>query len=546
MQPRALGVIRQSKRKEQSTSPARQRAAIEAKAAAMGARLVDVVEDLAVSAFRIPPMKRPKIGKWLARPDDFDVLIYFRQDRFVRRLIPDFFQIVLWCLEHDKDLVSATEQLGDIRQHSQQMMPIMQAWLSQGESEATSARLIGMKSDYRTAGRWVGGHPAYGYALVPRAGGGQTCVIDPVSAAIIREAVRRVINGEAVNAIAADFNRRKIPTPRNYERLRAGKPLATKDGTDTSASVWRHKAMGRMLRSKALLGYAVHHGEAELDADGEPKRIGPPLIGEADWDRLDRALKKQARTVHRTQTPSLLLGVARCTLCNSPYYRRQLTRGDYTWAYYRCKRTIHVGEEHEPCRSKPIRADWLDAIAQDIFLTDVGHVEITRRDYDNGADNADQIALVRRSLNTVRAEYDGGGYQYPGGQEDYEERAARLADRLRALSPAEVAKPGYQDVPTGELFADAWARRDVPGRRQLMLQAGFRVNISKTAEGTMLTYALDPDLARRAGLAASGQPVALPPDSHAPWREDAASIMRAVSRRAGTKGATLISVEDPG
>jgi site-specific DNA recombinase len=541
MQLRALGVIRQSKLNEKSSSPARQRAAIEAKAAALGLRLVDIVEDLAVSAFRIPPMERPKIGKWLARPDDFDVLIYFRQDRFVRRLIPDFLKVILWCLEHDKDLFSATEELGDIRKHSQQMMPIMQAWLSQGESEATSARLINMKTDYRTAGRWVGGHPAYGYALVPRAGGGKTCVIDPVSSEIIREAVRRVINGEAVNAIAADLNRRGIPTPRNYERLRAGKPLKTKEGRDTSASVWRHKALGRMLRSKALLGYAVHNGEAELNDSGEPKRIGPPLISETEWDQLQRALDKQARVVHRTQTPSLLLRVAYCALCQSPMYRRQEDRGNYTWAYYRCKKTIHAGEEQEPCRALPVRADWLDAMAEDIFLAEVGHVDITRRNYDQGVDHADEIALVRRALNMVQTEYDAGGYEYIGGQEDYKDRRAKLVGRLRNLSPRQMSEPGYQDVPTGSKFGQAWL--DTPeteARRQLMIKAGFRIHVARTAEMTSVMHFLDPELAKRAGLAASGRPVTLPPDQFWVFREDSAAIMSAIAKRTNATGPMLI------
>ena len=59
---RAVGVIRLSKRNDASESPQVQRHDIEAKAAALGAELVDVVVDLAVSAFKIPPMDRPKLG----------------------------------------------------------------------------------------------------------------------------------------------------------------------------------------------------------------------------------------------------------------------------------------------------------------------------------------------------------------------------------------------------------------------------------------------------------------------------------------------------
>jgi hypothetical protein len=73
---------------------------------------------------------------------------------------------------------------------------------------------------------------------VPRPEGGRALAIDKKSATVVREAAR-VIAGESVNSIVADFNRRKIPTPSNHERLRTGRPLETRGGVNTNGVVWR-------------------------------------------------------------------------------------------------------------------------------------------------------------------------------------------------------------------------------------------------------------------------------------------------------------------
>src|SRR6266700_6492358 len=103
---RALGIVSMSELKGRAqTGPARQRQDIEAKARELDADLIHVAEDLAVSAFKIPPLRRPKLAEWLNRTDDYDILIYWKQDRFVRRLIPDFFQMIMWAQQHKIRLI---------------------------------------------------------------------------------------------------------------------------------------------------------------------------------------------------------------------------------------------------------------------------------------------------------------------------------------------------------------------------------------------------------------------------------------------------------
>ena len=87
---------------------------------------------------------------------------------------------------------------------------------------------------------------------------------------------------------------------------------------------------------------------------------------------------------------------------------------------------------------------------------------------------------------------------------------ARLTGELRELTSQPVAVAGYVEEPTGETFRQAWQVRDEPARRQLMLSAGFRVEAAMISGLPYVVTFIDDDLARRAGLAASGQVVSAP------------------------------------
>jgi len=133
-----------------------------------------------------------------------------------------------------------------------------------------------------------------------------------------------------------------------------------------------------------------------------------------------------------------------------------------------------------PCAARAILSPGLDALAETLFAAQVGHVEIMERMYRPGVDHSDEVALLRRSLAQVTTDYDAGVYSYPGGQDDYDKRVTGLSARLRAVADLPVTEEGYEYRPTGQTFADRWQSSDVQGRRQLMLNAGFQLRVSRT------------------------------------------------------------------
>lgn len=560
---RALGVIRLSELTKDTTSPARQHEIITAAAKARGSTIVGWAEDLDVSASKIHPMKRPGLGKWLGQDHEYDEILFWRVDRLVRR-VGDFADMIKWAEDRGKGLASATEPF-DLATPLGKAMAYLTAIFAEMEANATSERVAGAHAYLRQEGRWGGGKPPYGYRSVPNPdGNGYILVVDAEAADRCRELMRRVIAGESVNSITADFNRREILTPLNHERARHGE-LKTKSGPkagrDTRGAVWKASTVTQILRNPVLLGYVVHRKSAVTMDDGTPIVRAEPIITETEWDQLQHALSDPARTSRqvRTQTPSLLLRVAFCALCGAPMYRWSHGDGDRRRTHYRCRSHGTACEQKSPCPALEIRSEALNALAETLFLAQVGHVEILEKVYRPGVDHSDEIALLRRSLQAVRREFDGGDYSYPGGEEEYSTRVAGLSERLRVLADLPVTEAGYEMRATGQTFTDRWHASDMPGRRQLMINAGFRLLVSRTktsiqgltvaevdqlarrherslkavlvAAGPaeihkdtwdevrslvdpranlVIAFELDPDLSRRAGLAAEGRPVTVP------------------------------------
>ena len=575
---RALGIVRLSLLTDESTSPARQQEIIEREAAKRGSSIVGWADDLDVSASRLAPLKRPKLARWLAQPDEYDELIFWRIDRLARK-VGDFAEMVKWAEEHGKGLASATEPF-DLSSPLGRAVAYLVAIFAEMEAAAISERVTGAHAYLRREGRWACGRAPFGHKPVENpAGPGYVLVIDEAAAEVCRDIVRRVIRGEAVNAIAADLNRRHVPSPSDHARIAAGKSV--------TGLVWRGTNIIKILRNPALLGYVVHKKAAVTGDDGTPIIRAPAIITETDWDRLQQALNAPERRQdkRRTQTPNLLLHVAYCALCEVPYTVQQQPRpAGGCYSYYRCRTHSKPGETRTRCPAQPINVPALNGLTEQLFLTQVGGVEIQERVYRPGVDHSDEIALLHRSLETIRKEYDGGDYSYPGGEEAYRTRLSGLTSRLRVLADLPMTEARYEYRPTGQTFADRWAASDTQARRQLMLNAGFQLRISRTTNhapidaaeaerlrlqherslqalvaghaqsqvgppkpgavaavqldadaweriraladpraNLVIAWRLDPDLARRAGLAAEGRPVTVPDVGEA-WREALAPI----------------------
>ena len=473
---RALGVIRLSefdrRVQEQTTSPERQREAIEAKARQRCCEIVGWAEDLDVSASRLHPMQRPQLRQWFDRAGDFDEVIFWRLDRFVRRTFPDWADMVSWAAAHDISLVSATEEL-DLSAPLQRLMATMFATVAEMESVNTARRTAESREYLRRMRRWGGGRPPYGYKIVPSPdGAGKVLALDQVTAEVAREAVRRVIAAESVNAVATAFNKRGIPAPQ--------------------AKVWGDTGLRAILSDKALLGHVTYKGVSVLAEDGMPITCAEPLIGQDDWDLLQRALARLSQTHVRSETPSMLLNVAECAKCGGPLYlyskhntvtlasgeRRR--RGPF--AYYRCRNSSAAASRPKTCDAKMISCKALNEWV-DLWFTGeaFGHTEIIERVTLPGANHASEIAAVNAAIHDLTAQFTSEAIP----DSDFDAKLLSLRAERRRLQHLPAEPDREEERATGITVAEHWKTLDSAGKRRYLLAAGVKVHASRDDEGDL-------------------------------------------------------------
>ncbi|MEH0424140.1 recombinase family protein [Streptomyces sp. B21-083] len=128
-----------------------------------------------MSASAFGPFDRPQFGEWLARPDEYDALVWWCFDRAPRSMV-HMHELAAWARGHRKMLVFA-EGIGggrlvfDFRNPMDPMselMMLMLAFAAQVESQSTRDQVSGAPTAMRTMQlRWAGDAIPYGYMSMP-------------------------------------------------------------------------------------------------------------------------------------------------------------------------------------------------------------------------------------------------------------------------------------------------------------------------------------------------------------------------------------------
>ncbi|MEU9169196.1 recombinase family protein [Streptomyces sp. NPDC048420] len=314
--PRALIVVRLTNHTESTTSPERQLQQCESFCELRGWEVIGVARDLSVSATAVPPWKRPELSVWLDdRAPEFDVIVFWRLDRFVRR-VGDLHRMIEWAASHGgKGLVSATEPF-DLTSPEGKATATLIATCAQMEARAAAERVVSSRAHLLMSTRWGGSSPPFGYRTYAK-DGARYLEINPETADVVREAARRVIGGEPVNAICRDFEDRGVPAPADtYQRNKSGKDFA-----------WYPRTLKGILTSPTLLGWKTRSEDVPgkkykkrvlaHDPDGRPIRVAEAVLEQDAFDDLQKALASAASPVGgRLATPRTpLLNVIKCGGC---------------------------------------------------------------------------------------------------------------------------------------------------------------------------------------------------------------------------------------
>lgn len=278
-----------------------------------------VYEDNDLSAYK-RGVTRPRFEQMLRDLRDGVVkgIVGYNIDRLFRQ--PRDLERVIDIYEDHPEYVFATLE-GDINlatSDGRTMARVMVAFANKASAD-TSRRVQRKQFALAQAGQHYGGaRRTYGWLE-----DGKT--VDPDAKEEIRKAHERIIAGDRIAHIQADWDARGIG-PSNGRRGE-GAPL-------------RHSTVKRLLTRPALAGLQVYKGEVLIGEDGEP------VLG--DWDALCLRERLEAVTAALearspgTKAPGgnalkyLLSGIARCGLCGSPLGGSVRTRRGKAYPGYLC------------------------------------------------------------------------------------------------------------------------------------------------------------------------------------------------------------------
>lgn len=231
---------RQSKQREDESqgSPEAQRKQTRALIASRGWTFVEHYEDLGASGYD-PKASRPGLDAALAaiREGAADVLVVYRLDRLTRRGVGEAIRIVDELRQNGVSLVSASEPFLDTSTAMGTGIFGLFAAMAEQESENISTRSRGAKAALREVGSHAGGRTPFGFTAVREVRGKFTVrslVPDPREADVVREIVKRVLDGSSVVSLARELNARG---------------LRPRSGAD-----WTTSTVTRILRAPQIAG----------------------------------------------------------------------------------------------------------------------------------------------------------------------------------------------------------------------------------------------------------------------------------------------------
>lgn len=138
-------------------------------------------------------------------------------------------------------------------------------------------------------------------------------VLHEEQAALVRKIADRLLKGEYATAIAADLNKRKIPTPGG--RL-AGQAYEKRTGEMVVSRGWDTRTFQQLLGSPTIMGRRGYNGQIK-----EPG--WPEIVTEAEWYRLQELLHPNAEKGNGEShtrdgaAKYLISGIGLCDICEA-------------------------------------------------------------------------------------------------------------------------------------------------------------------------------------------------------------------------------------
>ncbi|MER6100503.1 recombinase family protein [Streptomyces sp. NPDC001728] len=457
--PRALLSIRLSVLTEDTTSPVRQELDLRLLAREKGYRVVGVASDLNVSATKVPPWRRKELGEWLNnRAPEFDALLFWKLDRFIRRTT-DLSTMIEWCELYGKNLVSKNDTI-DLGTTVGRIMVTLIGGIAEIEAANTSTRVTSLWDYARTQDSWLVGKPTYGYI---------TTKVDGRAALAVEPGARKALHWARAMALRGVSGRRMALC-----LVRSGLMSA---GLTTSTLL-------RRLRNPALMGYRVEENKQGgrrrsriiVGNDGKPVRVGPPVFTEEEFETLQAALDRRGKSQPTRQAggATQFLGVLICVDCSTNMTVQKTRSNGRSYAYLRCGRCKGGG------LGSPNPQDVVDVLLSDVLRV-LGDVPVQVRDYAHGAEARAEAKRLEEAISHYMAELEPGGRfsKTRFARERAEKALDKLTEELSAVDP-EITQDRWVLVHNGRTFREVWEAGGTEAMAEDLRRVGVTCEVTRT------------------------------------------------------------------
>jgi DNA invertase Pin-like site-specific DNA recombinase len=392
---------------------------------------------------------RPAFERMLADLAQYDVLVFWKTDRLVRRF-SQFAQVVDACERAGVRLVSVVDPIDTSTPILKGVAGLM-ASMGEQESKNISLRVTRFHQDAARKGGNHGHRRAYGYEL-----DGMTVVKREATA--IKEARDRVLAGESMRSICDDWNRRGV--------------------APVSAPAWRVTTFKRMITGPRIAGLRQYRGE--VVAYG----VWPAIISPDDHRRVVARLGSPSVRQRGRPASYLLTGMVCCGRCGN-VLRATVKNSQRRWA---CRRS--PGDDTH-CGKISTLAEPLETTVAEMVLHALDSTQMRKTLARPKPKNGDDPERVRAELELLAASAaEIGVREYLAARKPLEERLNRaLSSQLDNGNAALAPILGSVDVHA------AWDGLDLDGQRAVLAAVAEKVVVGPATTGrwTPLEDRLDPD-----------------------------------------------------
>ncbi|HWS45965.1 MAG TPA: recombinase family protein [Acidimicrobiia bacterium] len=258
-------------------------------------------------------------------------------------------------------------------------------------------------------------------------------------AALIKDAVERVLAGVSLPSIARDWNALGISTPQGALRG------------------WSGTSVVEVLRNPRIAGLRTYHGEVVSEG------VWPAIVDRETFERLQVKIRRSARPGRPARR--LLSGIARCGLCGSPMWTSTHQRaGGRRVPRYACM----AGPGKPGCGSLAILAEPLDQLLTEAVLHRLGTKAmaraLSRKPKRTPADV--DVARLEHDLEDLAADFGNGDItrrEWLAARKPLEDRLAKARRAVDATNGTAALEPFR-----GGDVRVAWERLDVDRQRAVL------------------------------------------------------------------------------